>query len=175
MIQIKPITKCEYGNKEFAYRFTTTGYYDIDRTETGLKLIRKPLLEPEEICDPAFILESWLPDPDAYGAFEDDRLIGFVEGYLEKWNGRYWITNLHILDTQKRGAGIGTALMARIQTAACQSGARMIALETQNNNENAIAFYLKNGFTPIGLDLYFYSNADPEKHNVRLLLGKLLR
>ena len=48
------------------------------------------------------MLENWLPDPDpdAYGAFENDRLIGFVEGYLEKWIGRYWITNLHILDTQ---------------------------------------------------------------------------
>ena len=175
MIQIKPIDKGEYGNREFTYRFTTTGYYDIERSKAGLKFIRKLLPEPEEICDPAFMLESWLPDPDAYGAFEDDRLIGFVEGYLEKWNRRYWITNLHILDSQKRGAGIGTALMARIQAAASQSGARMIALETQNNNENAIAFYLKNGFTPIGFDLYFYSNADPEKHNVRLLLGKLLR
>ena len=174
MIQIKPITKSEYGNRKFTYRFSTTGYYDIERTETGLKLIRKPLLEPEEICDPAFMLESWLPDPGAYGAFEDNRLIGFVEGYLEKWNSRYWITNLHVLEPQKRGAGIGTELMARILATAYQSNARMIALETQNNNENAIGFYLKNGFTPIGLDLYFYSNSDPEKHNVRLLLGKIL-
>ena len=84
MIQIKPITRSEYGNREFAYRFTTTGYYDIERSATGLRLIHKPLPEPEEVCDPAFMLESWLPEPDAYGAFEDDRLIGFVEGYLEK-------------------------------------------------------------------------------------------
>ena len=33
MIQIKPITRNEYGNREFAYRFTTSGYYDIERTE----------------------------------------------------------------------------------------------------------------------------------------------
>ena len=29
MIQIKPITRSEYGTREFAYRFTTAGYYDM--------------------------------------------------------------------------------------------------------------------------------------------------
>ena len=51
----------------------------------------------------------------------------------------------------------------------------MIVLETQSCNENAIAFYRKNGFEIIGFDLYAYSNDDPERHEVRLEMGKKLR
>ena len=51
-------------------------------------------------------------------------------------------------------------------------GARMIVLETQSCNEAAIAFYRKNGFSVIGFDLYAYSNTDPERHEVRIEMGK---
>ena len=54
------------------------------------------------------------------------------------------------------------------------SGARMIVLETQSCNEAAIAFYRKNGFSVIGFDLYAYSNTDPERHEVRIEMGKKL-
>ena len=53
-------------------------------------------------------------------------------------------------------------------------GARMIVLETQSCNEAAIAFYRKNGFSVIGFDLYAYSNTDPERHEVRIEMGKKL-
>ena len=55
-----------------------------------------------------------------------------------------------------------------------ESGARMVVLETQTCNENAIAFYKKNGFDIIGFDLYSYSNDDPEKHEIRIEMGKKL-
>lgn len=50
----------------------------------------------------------------------------------------------------------------------------MMVLETQSCNENAIAFYKKNGFELIGFDLYAYSNTDPERHEVRVEMGKKL-
>ena len=40
----------------------------------------------------------------------------------------------------------------------------MIVLETQSCNKKAIDFYVKHGFSLIGLDMYAYSNEDPEKH-----------
>ena len=52
------------------------------------------------------------------------------------------------------------------------SGARMVVLETQTCNENAIAFYRKNGFDIIGFDLFAYSNSDPERHEIRIEMGK---
>ena len=71
-------------------------------------------------------------------------------------------------------SGVGTALMKRIERAAEDAGARMLILETQSCNENAIAFYKKNGFEIVGFDLYAYSNDDPERHEVRIEMGKKL-
>ena len=58
--------------------------------------------------------------------------------------------------------------------AARTAGARMLVLETQSCNENAIAFYRKNGFQMIGFDLYAYSNDDPARREVRIEMGKKL-
>ena len=48
----------------------------------------------------------------------------------------------------------------------------MIVLETQSCNEAAIAFYRRNGYQIIGFELYAYSNADPERREVRIEMGK---
>ena len=79
-----------------------------------------------------------------------------------------------MLDFAERSRGVGTALMKTIERSAEDAGARMLILETQSCNENAIAFYRKNGFEIVGFDLYAYSNADPERHEVRLEMGKKL-
>ena len=80
-----------------------------------------------------------------------------------------------MFDKAARGQGIGSLLMERITEAARARGARMLVLETQSCNEAAIAFYRKNGFSVIGFDLYAYSNADPERREVRIEMGKKLQ
>lgn len=50
----------------------------------------------------------------------------------------------------------------------------MTVLETQTCNENAIAFYKKYGFRIIGFDLFVYSNADPERNEIRIEMGKAM-
>ena len=67
-----------------------------------------------------------------------------------------------------------TGAITFVEREAAASGARMIVLETQSCNEAAIAFYRKNGFSVIGFDLYAYSNTDPERHEVRIEMGKKL-
>lgn len=79
-----------------------------------------------------------------------------------------------MLDFSERSRGVGTALMKTIEQTAENTGARMLILETQSCNENAIAFYKKNGFEIVGFDLYAYSNDDPERHEVRIEMGKKL-
>lgn len=118
---------------------------------------------------------EWLEEPVAFGAFEGERLLGYVEGAPEGWNNRYRISNICIFEENARGKGLGTLLMQAIQRAAEAAGARMIVLETQTCNENAIAFYKRNGFSIIGFDLYSYSNDDPERHEVRIEMGKKLK
>ena len=121
------------------------------------------------------ILGKWLEAPVAFGAFEGEKLIGFVEGSIESWNDRFRISNICVFDPARQHGGLGTALMNRITETAESTGARMIVLETQSCNESAIAFYRKNGFSIIGFDLYSYSNNDPERHEVRIEMGKKLQ
>ena len=52
-----------------------------------------------------------------------------------------------------------------------KKGARMVVLETQSWNVQAIEFYTKYGFELIGLDTHAYSNQDVEKKDVRLEFG----
>ena len=120
------------------------------------------------------IFAEWLENPIACGAFENDRLLGFAEGFLEVWNNRFRISNICVFDPAARGMGVGGALMEAIRRSAQASGARMIVLETQSCNENAIRFYRRHGFEIIGFDLYSYSNADPERHEIRIEMGKKL-
>ena len=82
--------------------------------------------------------------------------------------------NICVFDHTRRHSGIGTVLMNTILQEAKESGARMVVLETQTCNENAIAFYRKNGFDIIGFDLFAYTNIDPERHEIRIEMGKQL-
>lgn len=120
------------------------------------------------------LLQDWLDQPVAYGAFEDDKLIGMAEGFLEKWNNRFVIANICVFDGANRRSGIGTKLMEAILQDAKKSGARMVILETQTFNYKAISFYKKHGFEIIGFDRYCYSNKGPEEHNMRVEMGKFM-
>lgn len=72
-----------------------------------------------------------------------------------------------------RSKGVGMLPRNAISDAAKASGARMSVLETQSCNKNAIAFYRKNGFEIIGFDVYSYQNADLERHEIRIEMGKI--
>lgn len=164
----------QYAGKKFTLRYVTRGFYDIQRTDTGFQIVYTPFEESDEMSFDDFFFNEWLEDPVAYGAFENGQLLGYVEGTLETWNNRYRISNICVFDGARRHSGIGTALMNTILLEAKASGARMVVLETQTCNENAIAFYRKNGFDIIGFDLYAYTNSDPERHEIRIEMGKKL-
>jgi len=163
-----------YAGQKFVLKYITNGYYDIRKTDNAFKFEYKRFDGPIEMSFEDCFFNEWLEDPVAYGAFENGKLIGYVEGTLEKWNNRYRISNICIFDNARRHSGIGTALMNTVLKDAKESAARMVVLETQSCNENAIAFYRKNGFDIIGFDLYAYTNTDPERHEIRIEMGKRL-
>ena len=173
-MDIKLLDKAAYAGRKFTARYQTTGYYDIRPSGQGFQLAYVPFDAPEERSFDDTFYGEWLEDPIAYGAFEGERLIGFVEGSMETWNNRFRISNICVFDPAARGMGVGGALMEAIRRSAQASGARMIVLETQSCNENAIRFYRRHGFEIIGFDLYSYSNADPERHEIRIEMGKKL-
>ena len=173
-MEIRKLDRKTYEGQKFVLRYITNGYYDIAQSNTGFLIVYKRFENPTEMSFEDSMFNEWLEDPVAYGSFEEGKLVGYVEGTLEKWNNRYRISNICVFDDALRHGGIGTALMNTILQEAKESGARMAVLETQTCNENAIAFYRKNGFEIIGFDLFAYTNTDPERHEIRIEMGKQL-
>ena len=174
-MKLLPLERAAYAGKRFTARYQTRGYYDLRASEDGFQMRYVPFETPVERSFEDEFFGEWLENPVAFGAFEDGRLLGFVEGALEGWNNRFRISNICVFDRSERGRGVGTQLMKAITETAQALGARMLVLETQSCNENAIAFYRRNGFAVIGFDLYAYSNADPERHEVRIEMGRKLK
>ena len=173
-MEIRKLDPAVYAGRKFTARYRTNGYYAILPCESGFQMRYTAFEAPvEKSFDDKFFGE-WLDHLVAYGAFEGDRLVGYVEGAIEGWNNRYRISNICIFDFENRSRGIGSALIKTILREAESAKARMAVLETQTCNENAIAFYRRNGFEIIGFDLYSYSNDDPEKCEVRIEMGKKL-
>ena len=173
-MEIRKLDPAVYAGRKFTARYRTNGYYAILPCESGFQMRYTAFEAPvEKSFDDEFFGE-WLDHPVAYGVFEGDRLVGYVEGAIEGWNNRYRLSNICVFDCANRHGGIGSALMNAILCEAKESGARMIVLETQTCNENAITFYRKNGFELIGFDLYSYTNSDPERHEIRIEMGKKL-
>ena len=163
---------CE--SQRFVVKYSTTGYYDIERKSDAFSFFYRPF---KEITNKSFeftLFDKWLDEPVAYGAFEKNILLGVAEGSPEKWNNRFRISNICVFEQKNRRSGIGGLLMNQMVAEAKQSGARMVVLETQSCNEKAIAFYKKYGFSMIGFDLYAYSNTDPERHEIRIEMGMAL-
>lgn len=171
---IKHMNKDNYAGKEFKVCYQTNGYYDIIAEKLGFKIQYVPFETSVTRSFTDVFFGEWLDNPIAYGAFEKEKLIGFIEGAFEQWNNRFRISNICIFEQAERHTGIGTALMQTMLAEAIKTNARMVVLETQSCNENAIRFYQKMGFHIIGFDLYAYSNKDPEKHEIRIEMGKKL-
>lgn len=154
--------------------YNTCGYYDIVKNNNGFGIKYCKFATPKQMSFDEHFFNDWLDNPIAYGVFEANKLLGFVEGALEKWNNRYRISNICVFEEMQRNKGIGSLLMDTIVSVAVECNARMVVLETQSCNTKAIAFYKKHGFEMIGFDLYSYTNTDPQRHEVRIEMGKFL-
>ena len=172
---IKQLDYQTYKGQKYVTEILSDRYLSIEPAGEGFDIRWVLSDEPLRMSINDHMLADWLDNPVAYGAFEGDKLIGFVEGFLEKWNNRYTISNICVFDSADRRNGAGTKLMEAILKEAVDSGARMAVLETQSFNFRAISFYRKIGFEMIGFDRYAYSNRGPEEHNMRIEMGKKLK
>ena len=172
---IKKLDYEKYKGRKYQAEILSDRFLSIEPEGDGFDIRWIMSDEPLRMSINDDMLQDWLDHPVAYGAFEGDRLLGFVEGFLEKWNNRYTIANICVFDSADRRNGVGTKLIETILDEAVRSGARMAVLETQSYNFKAISFYKKNGFQIIGFDRYAYSNRGPEEHNMRIEMGKKLQ
>ena len=176
---IKELDYNKYKGQKYQAEILSDRYLSIERRADSddesfeIKWVMSD--EPLRMSITEDLLQDWLNEPVAYGAFEGEELLGMVEGFLEKWNNRFRIANICVFDQANRRSGIGTKLMETILKDAVKRGARMVILETQTFNYKAISFYKKHGFEIIGFDRYCYSNRGPQEHNMRLEMGKMLK
>ncbi|MBR5059963.1 MAG: GNAT family N-acetyltransferase, partial [Clostridia bacterium] len=125
---------------------------------------------PEDGAYPDSLYADWWENARAFGIVEDGKLLAAVEICPEEWSNRLLITELFVGE-KIRGKGYGKKLIDLCKEIAVRGGYRALMLETQSSNENAIGFYLHEGFTLIGFDSCCYTNNDIERKEVRFNMG----
>jgi ribosomal protein S18 acetylase RimI-like enzyme len=155
-------------------QYLTAGCYDVSiiRESKGWKaeLSLKPFEKPSERTYTGRFFEEHIGEPRVFTAVLKEQQVGWIELGYDKWNNRMRVWEL-LVKKEFRRKSIGAMLIAWAKKIAKEKGARMLALETQSNNDSAIAFYLRQGFELIGFDVAAYSNNDIEKKEVRLEFG----
>lgn len=113
-----------------------------------------------------------IPEGNSFGAYDENKLIGFVISERRTWNNSLWIDMIQVAKDY-RGKGIGSELLKSLENQAASEKFRIIDIETQNTNVPAINFYRKNGYDLTGLNLSLY---DTEKVNdeIAIFLAKNL-
>ena len=81
-----------------------------------------------------------------YIAVQDGRPCGMVRGFIDQQNPRRAHLASMWISPERRRAGIASKLLEAVESWAIGSGARELALTVTNNNESAIALYMRRGF-----------------------------
>ena len=88
----------------------------------------------------------------AFVADDSSRFVGFavtVEIPASLRLAHFWqIRDLFVLPTHRR-QGVGHALLDSVRAAATASGALRLALQTEEQNDPALALYISSGYTPM--------------------------
>lgn len=166
-----------WKGKSFLFRYSTSHNHRVDIVKSSgeilIQLKREELPKPIVKSFESKLFSDWLINPRAYGVFEGEGLLGFIELSDEDWNNRLRIANIWV-DEDYRYQGIGKRLIDKAIEIAKTGGQRALVLETQSCNDPAIRFYLSCGFELIGLDTIHYQNDDIQRGEVRLEFGLTL-
>lgn len=174
MIEIVKQTIEEHTGETYRFEYQTQHYFHPTVTQSvygfSVSFERCAFASKESRGFESALNQPFLENPSLFFAYDEQkRHIGLIELSRESWNNRLRVSNLLVFPSD-RHQGVGTMLMNTAKHIARTEGFRGIVLETQSCNENAIAFYLKNGFSFIGCDLCAYSDEDIKKHEVRIEL-----
>ena len=167
-IEIRPLDKAEYSGYQFTVRYVTDRYYDVVMLEEGFRLELKRFDKPVQKGFSDSLFSDWLEAPFAFGAFDGDKLVGFVEGSGEAWHNLFRISNVFIAEEYRR-KGVAASLMNRmVEHARSENTWRGVILETQTCNHPAICMYKKLGFRLTRIDINEYTNDDVANMEVRI-------
>lgn len=178
-LEIQELSKENWKGTLLPVSYLSDYYYDIwiEKTEDGFHIpIQKKRFEatfrhlPEDGEYPDRLYEDWWENARAFGIVENGTLLAAIEICPEEWSNRLLITELFVGE-EIRGQGYGRKLIDLAKTITIQNKYRVLMLETQSSNVNAVDFYLHEGFTLIGFDTCCYTNKDVERREVRFNMG----
>jgi len=109
----------------------------------------------------------------AFGAHDEDLLVGLIIGEYHEWNRSLSVLEFHVVDAY-RNEGVGKHLMECMIQKAKGAGSRAIVCETQNTNATAINVYRKLGFILEGIDISYYSNDDYPDGEIAVFMKRRL-
>jgi [ribosomal protein S18]-alanine N-acetyltransferase len=102
-----------------------------------------------------FASELAKPSSICLGAFEGDRLVGYIVNsrYVDAWH----VMNVAV-DPDHQRRGIATSLIERLFELTRDEDRRGYTLEVRVSNEDAIRLYRKLGFEPRGIRRGYYTD-----------------
>lgn len=174
MIQIVCENIDAHTGETYRFEYQTSHYFHPivtqSENEFSVSFVRHSFDKKEHRGFSSALNQSFLENPSLFFAYDEDGThMGFIELSRESWNRRLRVSNLLVFPPFRQ-QGVATVLMNQAKAIAKAERFRGIILETQSCNENAIAFYRKNGFSFIGCDLCAYSDTDIQAHEVRIEL-----
>ena len=102
-------------------------------------------------------IHNYWPDGFLVAAL-DNYILGFISGVIvSKDTSRILMLAVR---PSHRNKGIGSTLLQNFIENSAQKGMKKITLEVRVSSENAVNFYRKRGFHPIGIIEDFYSNGE---------------
>jgi ribosomal protein S18 acetylase RimI-like enzyme len=152
--------------------FETATVYDVVTTPRRIELVERPITPPlvkRYPIDDAFApWASW----DVGFVAEDSQICGFAAVEYEPWHARLVLWHLYVA-TERRRAGIGRALLERVEAYGKKRGAHRVWLETSNVNVPGIAAYERLGYALCGSDATLYDTTDAEAETAVYLAKRI--
>ena len=118
------------------------------------------------------IIERFISDQEfCFVAENKNKIVGFAIGtIIEKptgsWSYGYmlWIG----VDPKQQGSGLGKRLVQKMTRTFIEKGAKMMMVDTARDNEKAIRFFTKRGFSDIEDHVYMTKNLLDEPYYKKL-------
>jgi ribosomal protein S18 acetylase RimI-like enzyme len=136
--------------------FTTATIFALELGPRSLTLRERALPQPRLHRYPiADVFAHWASWDTAFVADDAGTIVGFAACELEPWHARLVLWHLYVAPTHRR-AGLGRALLQRIEAHGRAHGAHRVWLETSNINVPGIAAYERMGYALVGADATLY-------------------
>ncbi len=180
-IEIRPITKenedvLALPNDPFLNEGRLIPLFDGRAWDHRIELFPPDAVTEDRFPDEHYVFEEMGEGFFGLAAYADGVPAGFALLYAQ-WDRWLYLDNLLVVGRYRRH-GLGTALLEACTDLAVKLGRRGVRLVCQDNNLQALRFYLRNGFTLGGVntrvyegtkregmaDLYLFRGTDEERH-----------